>query len=108
MFMASSIRLRPQNPDNCNGGIGNVAPQVIYNMGADITITPTVVATTRFGYFVLTITKTAALPTGIRYIYRDTNYPYSTGNAPALAGTQALNGTVLPSQFVNSDRLEPT
>ena len=42
------------------------------------------------------------MPTGIRYIYRDTNYPYSTGNAPALAGTQALNGTVLPSQFVNS------
>ena len=46
-FNASSTT----NPDNWNGGIGSVAPQVIYNMGADISITPSVIATTRFGYF---------------------------------------------------------
>lgn len=57
--------------------------------------------TTRFGYFYQDY-QDRGLPVGNRYIYRDTNYPYSTANAPALAGTTALNGTVLPSQFVNS------
>lgn len=89
------------NPDNFNGGIGSVNPQVVYNVGADITISPTVVATTRFGYFYYN-TESRGLPVGIRYIYTDTNYPYSSGNAPALAGTKALDGTLLPSQFVNS------
>jgi hypothetical protein len=89
------------NPDNYNGGIGTVSPQVIYNVGADITISPTVVATTRFGYFYYD-TQSRGVPSGIRYLYADTNYPYPTGNAPALADTKALNGSVLPSKFVNS------
>ena len=89
------------NPDNFNYGIGWVAPNVIYNTGADITITPTLVATTRFGYFYQDY-QDRGVPTGIRYIYRDTNYIYSTGNAPALASTKALDGTALPSQFVNA------
>ena len=94
------------NPDNYNNGIGTVAPSVIYSLGADITLTPTVVATTRFGYWAYAGTaETRGLPTGIRYIYRDTNYSYSTTNAPALASTQALNGATLGTaapQFVNS------
>ena len=90
-----------QNPDIYNASIGSVAPNLLYNTGADITISPTVVATTRFGYFTYNF-ENRGLPTGIQYTYRDTNYPYATGNAPALAGTKALNGTVLPSQFVNS------
>ena len=61
------------NPDNFNGGIGSVNPQVIYNVGADITLTPTVVATTRFGYFYYN-TESRGLPVGIQYTYRDTNY----------------------------------
>jgi hypothetical protein len=89
------------SPDNFNGGIGNVSPQVIYNMGADITITPSLIATTRFGYFYYNY-EDRGVPTGLRYVYRDTNYPYSTTDAPALAGTTALNGSVLPSQFVNA------
>ena len=89
------------NPDNYNGGIGFVYPQVIYNVGADVTVTPSVIATTRFGYFYYD-TQSRGVPTGIRYIYRNTNYSYSTTNAPALAGTMALDGTVLPSQFVNA------
>lgn len=32
-------------------GLGYAAPNSIYNFGADITITPQIVATTRFGYF---------------------------------------------------------
>ncbi|MDP8981526.1 MAG: TonB-dependent receptor [Acidobacteriota bacterium] len=89
------------SPDNFNGGIGYVAPNVIYNVGADITLTPHLVATTRFGYFHQNY-EDRGIPSGIRYIYRDTNYPYATGNAPAPAGTKALDGTLLPSQFVNS------
>src|SRR5262249_28736168 len=96
-FNASSTT----NPDNWNGGIGYVAPNVIYNTGADISITNRLISTTRYGYFYHDY-QDRGLPVGIRYTYRDTNYPYSTGNAPALASTKALNGTVLPSQFVNS------
>jgi hypothetical protein len=91
-----------QNPDNFNGGIGTVAPSVIYSLGADVTLTPTIVATTRFGYWAYDATpETRGLPSGIRYTYRDTNYPYNTAGAPAPAGLQALNGAALPSQFVN-------
>ena len=87
--------------DLYNGGIGSTNPNVIYNTGADITLTPSLVATTRFGYFYQDL-QDRGLPVGNRYVYRDTNYPYSTTNAPALATTKALNGTVLPSKFVNS------
>jgi hypothetical protein len=89
------------NPDNFNGGIGNVNPQVIYNVGADVTITPSLIATTRFGYFYYD-TQSRGIPTGIRYIYRNTNYSYSLTNAPALATLKALDGTPIPSQFVNA------
>ena len=91
------------NPDNFNGGIGYVAPNTMYNTGADITITPNIVSTTRFAYWAYTGTpQSRGLPSGIRYLYADTNYPYATGNAPAPASTKALDGTPLPSQFVNS------
>jgi Carboxypeptidase regulatory-like domain/TonB dependent receptor len=91
------------NPDIYNGGIGYVQPSVIYSVGADVTLTPSLVATTRFGYWAYDGTpESRGLPSGIRYSYQDTNYPYTAGNAPALAGTKALNGAVLPSQFVNS------
>ncbi len=89
------------NPDIYNGGIGNVAPNVIYNTGADISLTPHLVATTRYGYFFMD-NQDRGLPVGLRYVYRDSNYPYSTTNAPALASTKALDGTTLPAQFVNS------
>ena len=87
--------------DLYNGGIGSTNPNVIYNTGADVTLTPSLVATTRFGYFYQDL-QDRGLPVGTRYVYRDTNYPYSTTNAPALEGTKALNGTTLPSKFVNS------
>ena len=91
------------NPDNFNGGIGYVSPNVLYNVGGDITITPNIVATTRYSYWAYSGTnQSRGLPTGIRYLYADSNYPYATGNAPAPASTQALNGSPIPSQFVNS------
>jgi outer membrane receptor protein involved in Fe transport len=91
------------NPDNYNGGIGNVSPNVLYTVGADITLTPSLIATARYAYWAYEDTPMSrGLPTGVRYLYADTNYPYATGNAPAPASTKALDGTAIPSQFVNS------
>jgi hypothetical protein len=90
------------NPDIYNGGIGYVSPNVIYNVGADITINPNLVATTRFAYWAYMGTnESRGLPTGIRYVYTDTNYSYATG-IPGLATTKALDGTPLPTQFLGS------
>ncbi len=83
-----------RNVQDFTNSIGYVLPRVIYNVGADMTISPTLVATTRFGY-VYQDYQDRGLPVGIRYFYRDTNYPYSTGGAPAPATLTALNGTTL-------------
>ena len=80
------------NPDNYNSGIGYVQPNLIYNVGADITITPTLVATTRFGYFHSDY-QDRGTPSGIRYYYRDSTYPYNTGIAPAPANLPNINNT---------------
>ena len=40
-----------QDPDSYAHGIGSSSPDSLFNFGADITITPKIVATTRFGYF---------------------------------------------------------
>lgn len=40
-----------QDPNNFQHGIGFSAPNALYNVGADITITPHIVATTRYGYY---------------------------------------------------------
>jgi Carboxypeptidase regulatory-like domain/TonB-dependent Receptor Plug Domain len=77
------------NPDNYNNGVGYVAPNVIYNVGADITITPNLVATARFGYFYQNY-ESRGQPQGIRYYYRDTTYSYSTTAAPGLTSSKAL------------------
>lgn len=79
--------------DSYNGGLGNTYPNVIYNVGADVTLTPSIVATSRFGYFYYS-TSSFGTPVGIRYFYRDSNYPYNTGNASANLGTPAGSGNV--------------
>jgi len=88
------------NPDNYNYGIGSVNPQVLFNSGADITINPNLVATTHFGYLFYN-SESRGTASGIRYVYSDTNYSYGAG-APAPATTKALNGTLIPAQFVNT------
>lgn len=80
------------NPDNYNAGIGRRSPSVIYNTGADITLTPSLVATARFGYF-YTDNQDRGLPVGIRYFYRDTTYNYNTALAPAPASLPNINNT---------------
>lgn len=89
--------------DNFNGGIGYVAPNVIYGTGADITISPNLVATTRFGYFYQDYSD-RGLPSGVRYIYRNTNYPYVAADAnKATAAFRSLSNEALPgAPWVNS------
>ncbi len=40
-----------QDPDNYAHGIGFSAPNALYNVGADWTLTPHIVSTTRYGYY---------------------------------------------------------
>ncbi|MBZ5685076.1 MAG: TonB-dependent receptor [Acidobacteriia bacterium] len=82
------------NPDNYNIGIGFVRPSVIYNVGGDINFNPNVVFTARFGR-VYNDYQDRGIPQGIRYFYRDTTYPYATGNAPAAANLTSLDGQTL-------------
>src|SRR5260370_1038693 len=82
-----------QNPDNFNRGIGYVAPNLIYNLGADVTLTPRLVATTRYGSFYNNYSD-RALPVGIRYRWRSSNYTYPP--TPG-AGVHALDGTSIPA-----------
>jgi hypothetical protein len=77
------------HPDQFNYGIGTVAPNVLYGTGADITITPSLVATTRFGYFFNDL-QSRGLPEGIRYIQQN-----STN-----AATTDRNGVLLPANLV--------
>lgn len=91
------------NPDIYNYGLAYRYPNAVYNFGGDVTLTPNLVATTRYGLFRYDNTgMSTGTPVGIRYLYADTNYPYSATNAPAPATLKALNGTSLPSQFVNA------
>jgi len=88
--------------DSYNGGLGATYPNVIYSTGADVTLTPNLIATSRFGYFYYS-TSTFGTPVGVRYYYRDTNYPYNTGNVPANLGTPAGSGNVaLDGSALNS------
>jgi len=82
------------NVQNYNNSIGYVRPMVVYNTGADITISPMLVATTRFGYYYQDY-QDRGLPIGTRYLYADTNYPYAVGNVTVTPTLAALNGSVL-------------
>ena len=60
-----------QNPNSYNSGLGAVYPNVIYNTGADITLTPSLVATSRFGYL-YDDSEMRCMSTESRYFYRNT------------------------------------
>jgi len=87
---------RTQNPDNFSYQVGYVQPNTIYNTGADITVTPNLVSTTRFGYFFSDF-QNRGIPEGARYRWIDVNYNYpgiSSNSVTALCGTppcQALD-----------------
>ena len=86
-----------QNPDNFRPQIGYVAPNRIYNTGADITLTPSLVATTRYGDWYSNY-QDRGLPIGIRYRFLDGNYPYNSVTMNAT--TTSLQGAPPPTSTV--------
>ncbi len=92
------------SPNNYGYQIGFVAPNVLYNTGADITITPNLIATSRFGYQFYDY-QDRGLPVGVRYRYVNSNYSYgpiSAVGATSLTGFGGPAGTPLPSAFALS------
>jgi hypothetical protein len=89
------------SPDNYQHGIGYVAPNLIWNIGADVTITPNLVATTRFGRFYNDY-QDRGLPVGMRYRWISSNYTGGTylGHA-APATLTALDGETLGTTFAS-------
>jgi hypothetical protein len=84
-----------QNRTNYNYQVGATYPNVIYNTGADITLTPNLVATSRFGY-TFEDYQDRGLPVGIRYQYRNSNYSYGGMSA---SNKTSLQGTPVPAPF---------
>jgi hypothetical protein len=72
------------SPASFSHGLGWTAPNATYNVGADITLTPHIVATTRFGYFFEN--------------YRSFGWQTTTPNLLWTAtGTNDNNGAALPA-----------
>jgi hypothetical protein len=79
-------------------GIGWSAPNSTYNVGADITITPKIVSTTRFGYFFENYHDFGWPTTGVDYVWNTAVTPGQLDNAlqplpqslVANAGTQTV------------------
>ncbi len=76
--------------------IGYTAPNQTFNTGADITITPHIVATTRFGYYFEN--------------YHDFGYPrdgtlfgWQTSGLPGSPGATDTNGATLPTSLQQSN-----
>ena len=81
-----------QAPGNYAHSLGYVAPNQTLNTGADITITPTIVSTTRFGYYFEN--------------YHDFGYPrngvvdvFQTSGLPSDGATDASGTAALPTSL---------
>lgn len=82
------------SPDSFNHGIGYRAPNLLLGAGGDLTITPNLILSSRWGRG-YTDFQTRGTPTGIRYRIRNTTYSYSTTLGGATAATVGLDGTTL-------------
>jgi hypothetical protein len=91
-------------PDNYAYKIGSVSPNVIYNTGADITLTPNLVATTRFGYFFQDY-QTRGIPEGTYYGWRNTNYSYGGISTMKSDGSSLYNSIHDSSKCTAADIL---
>ncbi|GAC1646040.1 MAG: hypothetical protein NVS9B15_03860 [Acidobacteriaceae bacterium] len=81
--------------DSFNGAIGNVQPNSILTGGADITLSPSIVATTRFGRFYQNYGD-RGLPNGDRYVLL-TNTPTAAGGS--TNPTTSLDGRLLEKSY---------
>jgi hypothetical protein len=87
------------NPDNYRTQIGYVQPNVIYNTGADITLSQSLIATTRFGRNYSDYQDRGQIP-GIRYRWIDTNYISGQAYAPwSSVGATSITGAVLDPAY---------
>ncbi len=81
-------------------GIGYSQPNSTYNTGADITITPRVVSTTRFGYFFMNYHDFGWPTTGVA------SFVVGTGTPPGVtldnAGKVMPTPLLLPSAYTNA------
>ncbi|WP_263385141.1 TonB-dependent receptor [Granulicella arctica] len=80
-------------PDSFQHGIGNVQPNFLATTGADITINPSLVATTKYGYFYQNY-QDRGLPQGVRYVFAASGLS-STGSVKAIDGTAIKPGDPL-------------
>jgi Carboxypeptidase regulatory-like domain/TonB-dependent Receptor Plug Domain len=87
------------NPDNYRTQIGYVQPNVIYNTGADITLTQNLIATTRFGRN-YTDYQDRGLLGGIRYRWLDSNYISGQGYGTwSSIGATSITNAALPAAY---------
>jgi hypothetical protein len=107
---ADAINPTYKNPSIVNSlaqyphGIGWAAPNSTYNVGADITITPKIVATTRFGYFFENYHDFGWPLTGIDFQWQNTVNPGDLDNAgnpypAALVGIAGKNAVAYNSGY---------
>ena len=91
-----------QVPTNYAHTLGFAAPNTTWNTGADITITPSLVSTTRFGYYFENYHDFGYPTNGTVYVF-ETNGLKSDGT-PALDAT----GAPLPTQYAQAQYTENT
>jgi hypothetical protein len=90
-----------RDPDNFQAGDGLVQPNRVYTLGADITINPSLIATTRWGSFYQD-NQHRGRPVGMRFIYQDSNYVQGFQYQPISAiGATSISGEALASKFQN-------
>jgi len=80
--------------DSFNGSIGYVAPNVLFSAGADVTLTPTLVASTRVSQFYQNYGD-RGLPNGDRYLLLVNTPTSATSSSPVTA----LDGTLLENAY---------
>ncbi len=85
------------SPDIYNGSIGYVAPNVLYSIGADFTLTPNLVATSRVGNAYQNYGD-RGLPSGDRFNLLVNTPTTATAVAPTKP-TQGLDGTLLEQTY---------
>ena len=73
--------------------LGYVAPNTTFNTGADITITPHIVSTTRFGYYFENYHDFGYPTTGNSYIFQ------TTGTTPGVAHVQGYQNDAVNANF---------
>jgi outer membrane receptor protein involved in Fe transport len=83
------------NPSNFSHSLGYDAPNITFNTGADITLTQSIVSTTRFGYYFENYHDFGFPTTGVAYVFETNGVDKNdTTGAPLPAGFQQATGYI--------------